>query len=104
MTGNRDVYKRQEMTCAQLNHKKECAYVAADLSAYLVGRRMEKLTKNPFQSDWQEGVVLLNPVGMPMPVSYTHLDVYKRQLLRISGQREDIWEVNGWGWNILYVL
>lgn len=55
-----------EMTCAQLNHKKEFAYVAADLSAYLVGRRMEKLTKNPFQSDWQEGVVLLNPVGMPM--------------------------------------
>ena len=36
-----------EMTCAQLNHKKEFAYVAADLSAYLVGRRMEKLTKKP---------------------------------------------------------
>lgn len=55
-----------EMTYAQLNHKKEFAYAAADLSAYLVGRKMEKLAGNPYQADRQEGIVLVNPVGVPL--------------------------------------
>lgn len=55
-----------EMTYAQLNHKKEFAYAAAELAAYLVGTKMERLAENPYQSDLQEGMVLVNPVGAPM--------------------------------------
>ena len=54
----------QEETYAQLNHKKEFAYTAADLSAYLVNYQMERLMENPFQSDKQDGIAIINPTGV----------------------------------------
>lgn len=54
----------QEETYAQLNHKKEFAYNAADLSAYLVSSQMERLVQNPLQADGQEGILLVNPTGV----------------------------------------
>ena len=56
----------QDDTYAQLNHKKEFAYTAADLSAYLVSRQVEKFAKNPLQSDSQDGILVVNPTGVPL--------------------------------------
>lgn len=53
-----------EETYAQLNHKKDFAYSAADLAAYLVGHQIEQLAENPVQADAQEGVLVVNPTGV----------------------------------------
>ncbi len=49
---------------SQLIHKKEMSYRAADLAGYLVGTQMEKLAGNPFQADYLEGVMVVNPTGV----------------------------------------
>ena len=51
----------QDETYAQANHKREYAYTAADLSAYLLGQEMEKSAQNPLQADGQEGIYVVNP-------------------------------------------
>lgn len=56
----------QDDTYAQLNHKKEFAYTAADLSAYLVSKQIEKFAENPLQATGQEGIVLVNPTGVEL--------------------------------------
>lgn len=56
----------REDTCAQLNHKKEYAYTAADLSAYLLSKGMEEAAANPFQSDGQEGLLAVNPTAFSL--------------------------------------
>lgn len=61
----------QDETYAQLNQKKEFAYKAADLSAYLVGRRMESLAGNRYQADKQDGVLVVNPTGVPVQQKLT---------------------------------
>ena len=52
-----------EETLAQIIHKQEMADNAAELSAFLLGKRMERLAGNPRQSDTQEGCLLVNPTG-----------------------------------------
>ena len=52
-----------EETYAQLIHKEELAYDAADLAAYLVGYQAERYSKNPAQGDVSEGIMLVNPTG-----------------------------------------
>ncbi len=56
----------EDETYAQLNHKKEFAYNAADLGAYLVSREIEKFAGNPLQANGQEGILVVNPTGVPM--------------------------------------
>lgn len=51
----------QEDVYMQQNHKKEFAYTAADLSAYLLSIYMEKTAANPLQSNRQEGILAVNP-------------------------------------------
>ena len=48
---------------AQRVHKSHMAFKAADLSAYLLGKQMEKLAGNPLQSKEPEGILLVNCSG-----------------------------------------
>lgn len=61
----------QEDTRVQLNHKREAAYTAADLSAYLLGRGMEEAAGNPYQAEGVEGLLIVNPT--PFEV---HQEIY----------------------------
>lgn len=45
---------------SQKVHKSHMAFKAADLSAYLLGKQMEKLAGNPSQSNEPEGIILVN--------------------------------------------
>lgn len=56
----------QDGTYVQLNHKKEFAYRAADLSSYLLGKKMEMTAGNPFQADKQDGLLVVNPTPFTM--------------------------------------
>lgn len=55
-----------EHTLAQLNHKKEYAYNAADLSAYMVNYQLDRMANNPWQSKKYDGVLLVNPTGVTL--------------------------------------
>lgn len=53
---------------SQRIHKSRMAYQAADLSAYLLGKQMEKLANNPLQSTEPEGLVVVNFSNYPQQV------------------------------------
>lgn len=61
----------QDETYAQLNHKKEFAYTAADLSSYLLGMQLEQAAGNPLQSDAQEGLYIVNPTAFSVQQEIT---------------------------------
>ncbi len=50
-------------TAAQLVHKLDMAYTAADLAGYLLGNRVEALNGNPWQSNGLSGITLTNTSG-----------------------------------------
>lgn len=56
----------QDETYAQLNHKKDYAYTASDLSAYVLGRHMDIAAGNPLQADRVDGIFLVNPTAFPI--------------------------------------
>ena len=49
-----------EEVYSQRMHKSQMAYKAADLSAYLLGRQIEQLAGNAFQSNRPDGIVVVN--------------------------------------------
>lgn len=51
----------QEHVYMQRNHKNEFAYMAADLSAYLLSAQMEHMAENPLQAGKQDGILIVNP-------------------------------------------
>lgn len=53
---------------SQLIHKQEMAYRAADLAGYVLGTQMEKIAKNPFQTDLLEGITVLNPTSITQEI------------------------------------
>lgn len=63
-------------TYSQLTHKVEYAYKAADLAGYALSWQMERLCKNPYQSNGMEGIVVVNAsdavqtTEVKYPVSY----------------------------------
>lgn len=52
-----------EQTLAQLNRKKQSAYEAGSLAAYLTGMQIEEYLHNPKQAQDIEGICLVNPTG-----------------------------------------
>jgi hypothetical protein len=82
----------QEETYAQLNHKKEYAYQAADRAAYLLGRNLESFLGNPHQTDYTEGLAVINPTGFEaeqeiiVPGYLTESDKRTLDALRIKAQ------------------
>lgn len=53
-----------EEVYSQRMHKSQMAYKAADLSAYLLGRQIEQLAENDFQSNEPDGIVVVNTSSM----------------------------------------
>jgi len=64
---------------SQISHKKDVVYKASDLSAYVLGKQMEKLSGNPIQSTEPEGVLLVNvsPNKQHVPVYLPDEFLYK---------------------------
>src|SRR5690606_33662600 len=53
---------------SQRLHKSKTAYEAADLSAYVLGKQMEKFANNPLQSSAPEGILLVNTANVEQEV------------------------------------
>ena len=52
--------------------------IGNQLGSFAAGEDIEELASDVFVALWQ--------AGRTLPVSYTHLDVYKRQLVRKNGR------------------
>ena len=69
-------YLRSVKGCIRLDHIKN-----EDIRQELKVQPVTELAKN-YKKRWKEHVLRMSPERIPrkIPVSYTHLDVYKRQL------------------------
>lgn len=74
-------------TYSQKLHKLNMAYQAADLSGYLLSRQMEALCDNPYQSMGLEGIVVVNPTGVPQQAALEVPDVYREDCNLLAATR-----------------
>ncbi|MFR8034182.1 MAG: hypothetical protein ACLU6W_09210 [Lachnospiraceae bacterium] len=74
-------------TYAQLVHKWDMAYTAADLSGYLLSRQMEKMAKNPYQSDSLEGLLFVNPTSEEQTFEIRYPEKYRIADRHLSTRR-----------------
>lgn len=72
---------------SQQNHKSHMAYQAADLSAYLLGKQMEKLADNPLQSKEPEGIMLINTSDVEQDVEIRIPEDYLSKGRHLSAAR-----------------
>lgn len=72
---------------SQQNHKSHMAYQAADLSAYLLGKQMEKLADNPTQSKEPEGLLLVNTSNVEQDVEVRVPESYFEEGRHLSHHR-----------------
>ena len=74
-------------TTAQLVHKFNMAYTAADLSGYLLSNRVEALNGNPWQSNALSGITLTNTSGAAQTVELCYPKSYKEACRQLSAIR-----------------
>ncbi len=76
-----------EEVCSQRIHKSQMAYKAADLSAYLLGRQIEQLTENDFQSNEPDGIVVVNTSCMEQEIELKIPDAFFEKGRHLSAIR-----------------
>lgn len=74
-------------TAAQLVHKLDMAYTAADLSGYLLANRVEELNGNPWQSNALSGITLTNTSGAPQMAQLCYPKSYGEDCRQLSAIR-----------------
>ena len=72
---------------SQYIHKMNLAYEAADLSGYLLAKEIEKLEKNPYQTDSIEGISVINPTSVTQKIQLEIPIDWMKKERQLSGIR-----------------
>lgn len=72
---------------SQYIHKMKLAYEAADLSAYLLAKEIEKLEDNPYQTHEIEGITVVNPTGVTQDIELNVPVDWMKNQRQLSGAR-----------------
>lgn len=72
---------------SQYIHKCKLAYEAADLAGYLLAGEVEKLEQNPYQSEYVEGITVINPTGVTQNIDLVLPREWKNKESQLSGVR-----------------